>query len=39
MIKGLENLSYEEGVRKLGLFTLEAKGRIQCILLILKGGL
>jgi len=40
MIKGLEHLSYEDRLRKLGLFNLEkrALGRPHCILAVLEGN-
>lgn len=40
MIKGLEHLSYEDRMKKLGLFNLEkrALGRPLCILAVLEGN-
>jgi len=40
MLKGLEHLSYEEGLRKLGLFSFEkALGRPNCGFPVLKESL
>ena len=37
-MRGLEHRPYEEQLREMGLFSLEARGRPYCSLQLLKGG-